>query len=162
MKKLPMYVTGFLFAALAIAGRADQPTGGVTAKQMETDQLLIAAQEVCPVTGEPLGSMGTPFRAKAGEQIVFLCCKGCLGKKFDSDHWKQVQRNMAEAQAICPVMDHELPENPASVVVEGRTVFVCCKPCIKKIQKNPSKALAIVDSQLKKHVRAEAATPGSN
>ena len=152
VKKFPLYVTGAVFAALAIASRADQPADAVAKK--EADRILIAAQDVCPVTGEPLGSMGAPVRAKSGERTVFLCCKGCLGKKFDADHWKQAQKNMAEAQGVCPVMDSELPENPASVVVEGRTVFVCCKPCIKKIQKDPAKTLAAVDAMLKKHADA--------
>lgn len=157
MKKFPIYVTGALFAALAIAARAEQPADDAAAKQKATDRLLIAAQEICPVTGERLGSMGAPIRAKSGERIVFLCCRSCLGKKFGSDHWKQAQKNMAEAQGICPVMDEELPDNAASVIVEGRTVFVCCKPCIKKIQKDPAKALAVVDVQLKKHAKAEVA-----
>ena len=161
MKKLPLYVTGFVFAALAVAGRADQPAGDGAAKQKETDRLLIAAQEICPVTGEPLGSMGGPVKATADGRTVFLCCKGCLKQKFDPAHWKQAQKNMAEAQGVCPVMDEELPESPASVVVEGRTVFVCCKPCIKKIQKDPAKALAVVDAQLKKHAAAEAESRGN-
>ena len=121
MKKLPLYVTGAVFAALAIAARADQPTDPA-ADRKETDRLLIAAQEICPVTGDPLGSMGGPVRAKSGQRTVFLCCKSCLGQKFDPMHWKQAQKNMAEAQGVCPVMDEELPGNPASVVVEGRTV----------------------------------------
>ena len=155
MKKLPLYVTGAVFAALAIAARADQSSGDA-AKRKETDRLLIAAQEICPVTGEPLGSMGEPVRAKSGERTVFLCCKGCLGRKFDAEHWKEAQKNMAEAQGVCPVMDEELPKNPASVVVEGRTVFVCCKPCVKKIQKDPAKALAVVDARLRTHADAAA------
>ena len=156
VKKIPLYVTGALFAALAIAGRADQPTGDAAAKRKATDRLLIAAQEICPVTGERLGSMGAPVRAKSGDRTVFLCCKSCLSKPMKPEAWKQAQKNMAEAQGVCPVMDEELPENPASIVVEGRTVFVCCKPCIKKIQKDPAKALAVVDAQLKKHAVAEA------
>lgn len=156
MKTIPMFVTGALFAALALAGRADQTPANAITKQKETDRLLIAAQKICPVSGEPLGSMGAPLRAKAGERTVFLCCKGCLGKTFDAGHWKQAQKNMAGAQAVCPIMDHELPENAESVVVEGRTIFVCCKPCIKKIQKDPAATFAIVDAQLKKHAKLEA------
>lgn len=150
-----MYVTGALFAALAIAGRADQPTDHAAVKRKATERLLIAAQGICPVSGEPLGSRGAAVRAKSGERTVFLCCKSCLGRPLAPEHWKQAQKNMAEAQGICPVMDHELPENPAAAVVEGRTIFVCCKPCIKKIQQDAAKALAIVDAQLKKHAEAK-------
>ncbi|HEV3121406.1 MAG TPA: heavy metal-binding domain-containing protein [Isosphaeraceae bacterium] len=41
------------------------------------DRALIARQRLCPVTGKPLGSMGTPVRVVVGNQTVFLCCEGC-------------------------------------------------------------------------------------
>jgi YHS domain-containing protein len=41
------------------------------------DRDLAAKQKICPVTGEPLGSMGTPMRVVLGGKTVFLCCKGC-------------------------------------------------------------------------------------
>jgi Cu(I)/Ag(I) efflux system membrane fusion protein len=40
---------------------------------------LALAQRVCPVTGEPLGSMGVPCKMKVGERVIFLCCEGCEG-----------------------------------------------------------------------------------
>jgi hypothetical protein len=42
------------------------------------DQDLIARQKVCPVTNEPLGSMGTPVRVVVEGQTVFVCCKACV------------------------------------------------------------------------------------
>jgi Cu(I)/Ag(I) efflux system membrane fusion protein len=36
-----------------------------------------ARQRVCPVTGEPLDSMGGPVRVVIEGQTVFLCCKHC-------------------------------------------------------------------------------------
>ena len=44
------------------------------------DKALAEAQKVCPVTGEPLGSMGVPVKVTLKGQAVFLCCKGCVGK----------------------------------------------------------------------------------
>lgn len=41
------------------------------------DRALIAQQRVCPVTGKPLGSMGTPVRVSVAGSDVFLCCDGC-------------------------------------------------------------------------------------
>lgn len=41
------------------------------------DQLLVKRQKVCPVTDQPLGSMGTPFRMVVAGRTVFLCCSGC-------------------------------------------------------------------------------------
>lgn len=44
------------------------------------DQLLVAKQKICPVTGGELGSMGKPvFRMVKGRKI-FLCCEACEGK----------------------------------------------------------------------------------
>ncbi len=42
-----------------------------------TDHVLAARQKVCPVTGEPLDSMGGPVRVEVAGKIVFVCCKGC-------------------------------------------------------------------------------------
>jgi hypothetical protein len=46
-------------------------------KLSPNDQVLATRQKVCPVTGQPLGSMGVPPRVTIGGQTVFLCCKGC-------------------------------------------------------------------------------------
>ncbi len=43
------------------------------------ERRLALAQEVCPITGEKLGSMGKPYKVHVGERVVFLCCKGCEG-----------------------------------------------------------------------------------
>lgn len=56
------------FGAAARSNRASGSPG---------DQQLIAKQKVCPVSGEPLGSMGTPFRVVLEGKPVFLCCQGC-------------------------------------------------------------------------------------
>jgi Cu(I)/Ag(I) efflux system membrane fusion protein len=41
------------------------------------DRVLAARQKVCPVTGEPLDSMGGPVRVEVAGRTVFVCCKGC-------------------------------------------------------------------------------------
>ncbi len=41
------------------------------------DQRLIKRQKICPVTDQPLGSMGTPFRMVVAGHTVFLCCSHC-------------------------------------------------------------------------------------
>src|SRR5205085_434526 len=41
------------------------------------DRALAIEQKLCPVTGKPLGSMGTPPRVVVAGKTVFLCCKGC-------------------------------------------------------------------------------------
>jgi hypothetical protein len=44
-------------------------------------------------------------------------------------------------------MKKPLPKKSASVVVNGRKVFVCCPPCTKKIEADPAKYLQIVNEQ---------------
>lgn len=43
----------------------------------EADRLLAARQKTCPVTGQPLDSMGGPVRVEVAGRVVFICCKGC-------------------------------------------------------------------------------------
>jgi len=46
----------------------------------ESDRAGIARQKVRVVTGGKLGGMGTPVKVLLGDQPIYLCCKGCLGK----------------------------------------------------------------------------------
>jgi RND family efflux transporter MFP subunit len=41
------------------------------------DRALAEAQKFCPITDEPLGSMGVPIKLMVKETPVFVCCKGC-------------------------------------------------------------------------------------
>jgi hypothetical protein len=45
----------------------------------EADRPLALAQRVCPITEQPLGSMGVPIKITLRGQPVFVCCKGCVG-----------------------------------------------------------------------------------
>jgi Cu(I)/Ag(I) efflux system membrane fusion protein len=47
------------------------------AKLSKADQALALAQKRCPITGQPLGGMGVPFKILLKGQTVFLCCPGC-------------------------------------------------------------------------------------
>jgi hypothetical protein len=62
-------------AAGAVAARTEA-LRGLTPE----DRRLAEAQELCPVTGMPLGSMGTPQRRVVSGRVVFLCCEGCEPK----------------------------------------------------------------------------------
>jgi hypothetical protein len=111
----------------------------------QRDQIHIAVQEICPISGQKLGEHGAPIKVKIGEEIVFLCCKGCLQGKVNPQHWATIHANFAKAQRICPVMKHELPENPKWTIVEGQIVYVCCPPCTKKIAADPKTFLQQID-----------------
>lgn len=111
----------------------------------QRDQLHIAVQEICPVSGQKLGAHGAPIKVKIGEEIVFLCCKGCLQGKVNPQHWATIHANFARAQGICPVMKHKLPENPKWTIIQGQIVYVCCPPCTKKVAADPAAYLRQVD-----------------
>ncbi len=44
------------------------------------DRVLAEKQKVCPVSGEPLGAMGKPYKVTVQGQDVLLCCSGCEAK----------------------------------------------------------------------------------
>jgi len=109
------------------------------------DQLRAAVQEICPVSGGKLGSMGEPIKVKVGKETVFMCCKGCLKQKIKPEHWATIHTNFAKAQGICPVMKHDLPKKPKWTIIEGQIIYVCCPPCTKKIAADPQTYLRAVD-----------------
>jgi hypothetical protein len=41
------------------------------------DRALAERQEICPVSGQPLGSMGKPYKVTVQGRDVLLCCAGC-------------------------------------------------------------------------------------
>ncbi len=41
------------------------------------DRLLAEQQKICPVSGQPLGSMGKPIQLMVNNSSIFLCCEGC-------------------------------------------------------------------------------------
>jgi len=126
---------------LLAVGLTSQVATGQETKLTKYDQLKVAIQKICPVTGKPLGSMGDPLKVKIGEEEIFLCCKGCTKGQINKEHWTAIHKNFARAQGICPVMEKKLPANPKSTVVNGQTVYICCPPCTKKIQAEPRKYL---------------------
>ena len=47
------------------------------AKLTPADQLFVKQQVLCPITMEPLGSMGIPLKVSIGNDLVFVCCAAC-------------------------------------------------------------------------------------
>ncbi|MBW3598607.1 MAG: hypothetical protein KY475_15210 [Planctomycetes bacterium] len=41
------------------------------------DRALAEQQKICPVSEEPLGSMGAPVKIDVEGQSIFICCEGC-------------------------------------------------------------------------------------
>ena len=155
MKTLMIFVN--VFCLWAIICIVTPPAAGYAQQTQENqldegDFLQIAVQKICPVMGVELGSMGTPIKVRIGDQKVYLCCASCVGKEVNKSHWKTIQNNIANAQVNCPIMGMPVDASKESTVVDGRKVFVCCPPCIDKIQANADSAIAKVNIENERFV----------
>ena len=131
----------------------------------ESDRARIERQKVCAVSGGKLGSMGTPVKVLVGDQPIYLCCRGCLGKvQANPDAYLQkVAPAGSQAQAgassgrivvasataadqaaisqqrVCAVTGGKLGSMgaPVKVAAGGQSLFLCCKGCLGKVEKNP-------------------------
>jgi membrane fusion protein, copper/silver efflux system len=77
--------------AASYFGAAARPTRTLPAPPTSEDEKLIARQKLCPVTDEPLGSMGAPVKLVVDGRVVFICCKGCE-KELRSDARKYLAK----------------------------------------------------------------------
>jgi hypothetical protein len=57
--------------------RAVPATLAIT-RATSADQPAINAQRACKISGESLGSMGTPIKVTRGDRTIFLCCQSCV------------------------------------------------------------------------------------
>jgi hypothetical protein len=130
---------GFVPAAMG-----EEPSG-TGERKLTSAEIRMAVQEICPVSGRKLGSHGDPVAVKVGEERVFLCCQGCASGQINAEHWATIHANFARAQGICPVMKHKLPESPKWTIVQGQIIYVCCPPCLKKIEADPDTYVKAVD-----------------
>ena len=66
------------------AGHADHASHGqyedALAELSPEDRALAEKQKTCPVSGQPLGAMGKPYKVTVQGREVFLCCPGCEAK----------------------------------------------------------------------------------
>jgi Cu(I)/Ag(I) efflux system membrane fusion protein len=68
-------VAASYFGAATRAATPPPPPGPGSAS--DEDRLLAEKQKLCPVTGEPLDSMGGPVKVVVDGRTVFVCCKSC-------------------------------------------------------------------------------------
>ena len=136
-----------------------QEVATVPVSELQLASAAIARQKSCPVSGKPLGSMGDPLAVNVQGKIVYVCCAGCT----DAIHSNPAQyaagrpkilissATAADAaliaqQKVCPVMDEPLGGmgQPIKVLIGEHPIYLCCKGCIKKVQAEPAKYLAMV------------------
>ncbi len=61
----------------AAQGHQSEEVQEALAKLSPEERALAEKQEICPVSGEPLGSMGKPYKVTVEGREVLLCCPGC-------------------------------------------------------------------------------------
>jgi YHS domain-containing protein len=129
-------------------------------------QLAAYPLDVCVISGKKLGSMGDPIKLVLDGTLVQLCCNGCV-KKATAAPEAMAQKVLEAAYAAqikkypldaCVVTGEKLgadaDEKPVDVMLGTTLVKLCCKGCIKKLEKDPARYLAIVAGKAK--VGAEA------
>lgn len=141
------------------AGDADDPDAS---DQRGEASLLQQVQRLCPVSGESLQDRGGAVPTLVGQQRqqVYLCCTDCASGSLDQQHWRTMHEQLATAQGICPVMESPLPDGAKWTIALGRIVYVCCPPCIDKIDADPQIYLDHVDRSYRQSLTSKPSSPG--
>lgn len=135
----------------------------VVAALTQADRPGVDRQQVCPVTGASLGSMGTPVKVLLNDEPLFLCCKGCVAKveqnpqaysprpPIEQPELPQDGMQVQEVELIplteadwpgiaqqqsCPVTGARLGSMgaPVKVLLNEQTLYLCCEGCVVKVR----------------------------
>ena len=148
---------------VADSGRQDGESAAPAAKDEKELADLAALQkksypiDTCVVSGEKLGGdMGDAFDYFHNGRLVRFCCKGCVPKfeKEPEKYLSKLDAAVIEREAVsypldtCVVSGEKLGSmgEPINHVVANRLVRLCCKGCIKDLEKDPAKYLSKVDA----------------
>lgn len=137
-----------------------------TAWLKKIDVAMVKAQlpyytvKECVVTGEKLGgAMGKPVDYVYNNRLVRFCCSSCV-KTFDKSPAKYTakldkaviaKQTKAYPLDTCVVLGSKLGTmgKPVDYVTGNRLVRLCCKGCVKALEKEPAKYLGMIDKALK-------------
>ena len=123
-------------------------------EKIVADQAPLYALEVCPVTEEPLDSMGGIVDYIYGNRLVRFCCAGCISE-FESDPEKYLASIDAAAKEqqsanyplkTCLVLPDQEFEPEHDIIVGGRLFRLCCGGCEAKVRAEPAKWIAARDA----------------
>jgi len=147
-RALPFYsAVALAVCAIALLGSS---AGAQDAEDYKGDPYTL---RVCPVSGSPLGSMGTPILLNHAGRDIRFCCAGCT-PKFDAEPAKYISKIdalMVEAQTpLYPldtdvVNDAPLGDEPVDVVHNNRMVRFSSQMSAQKFFRAPEQYLAKLD-----------------
>jgi len=153
----------FVAASLAEPKEAP-PVAAPSALEAVGDPYTLAT---CPVSGEPLGSMGDPIDLVVDGRAVKLCCSGCARrmKSEPAKYFASVDKQLiAEQKPYYPLTTCiisgdplvETGEDAAQDVIVGNRLFrVCCDGCVPKLKRDAVKHLVTLDAAVRKAQAAD-------
>ncbi len=113
----------------------------------------------CPISGEPLGSMGESISKVYDGREVSFCCSMCI-PKFEADktaYFKQIDEQIITDQLpyypiqTCVISGEPLVEEgeniSKNIVFNNRLVRLCCNMCVRKFKADPAGYLTQLDKQ---------------
>jgi YHS domain-containing protein len=114
--------------------------------------------DVCPVSGQKLGSMGDPVVKTYDGREVRFCCANCI-EKFESDkdtYWQKVDEQIVATQLMhypidaCIVSGSKLGSmgKPINYVYNNRLVRFCCGGCKPKLEADPKAYFRKLDQKI--------------
>lgn len=130
------------------------------------DEKIVESQDpfyplaVCPVSKQPLGSMGEPVEVVYGNRLVRFCCSHCQ-PRFERDLKASIQKldevvvaQQREAYPLdtCVVSGEKLGSmgEPVEIVIGHRLIRLCCDGCVEKLEAKPATHLKTIDEAWEK------------
>ncbi len=156
MRIVPLALAALAFSGAAVAFQQPASQSAPAQDPIVAQQLPSYPLETCPVSHEPLDSMGQPLDYVHEGRLVRFCCKSCV-KEFKKDPasiLKLIDEGVVKAQkasyplAKCPVSGKDLGPSAVDHVQGTRLVRFCCPDCIAAFQKEPAKYMAQIDAAL--------------
>lgn len=148
------FVKKSVMGCIAVLGLAAMPVWAQHEGHGDHGKMAMSpAKELpmCPVMGEPINlAVSVP----TDEGPVFFCCKDCVSK-YQANPAKYATKVAAQRKAMaarpkvqvtCPVSKEPVDQD-VFVESNGKKVYFCCKGCVNKYQRDPSKyAAALANS----------------
>lgn len=100
----------------------------------------------CRGQGYEIGAALPPAAVRSDQEQLRTDVNGQASKELSANTATAPVQDLYGGQKTCPVMGEELGSMrpPIPVTVKGQTVYVCCRGCASKVQRDPDTYLAKV------------------